>query len=202
MLVVPMLHDDSLVGVVTLSKLGLHQFDEDDLRLLLILADQAATAFTGAAHLAEAHRLAADLRQLLDMSSALSRSLDPVAVADLMAEHLARAVGAGQAQISLWDAARATGSGRWAATRPRSASPCDETYDLGGFPLTRRGPRGARSSPRWTSTTRDADAGRGRAPAERAAIGGLLMLPLVAKDRAIGLVELTFDGRPDRRRAA
>ncbi len=104
MLVVPMLHDDSLVGVVTLSKLGLRQFDEEDLRLLLILADQAATAFTGAANLAESRRLAADLRQLLDMSSALSRSLDPVAVADLMAQHLARAVGAGQAQISTWDA--------------------------------------------------------------------------------------------------
>ena len=93
MVVVPMQYDDVLVGVITLSKLGLRQFDEEDVRLLSILADQAATAFTGARHLAEARRLAAELRQLLDMSSALSRSLDPVAVADLMAEHLARAVG-------------------------------------------------------------------------------------------------------------
>ncbi len=105
MVVVPMQYDDVLVGVITLSKLGLRQFDEEDVRLLSILADQAATAFTGARHLAEARRLAAELRQLLDMSSALSGSLDPVAVADLMAEHLARAVGAQQAQISAWDRA-------------------------------------------------------------------------------------------------
>ena len=77
MVVVPMQYDDVLVGVITLSKLGLRQFDEEDVRLLSILADQAATAFTGARHLAEARRLAAELRQLLDMSSALSRSLDP-----------------------------------------------------------------------------------------------------------------------------
>ena len=32
------------IGVITLSKLGLDQFDDEDLRLLLILADQAATA--------------------------------------------------------------------------------------------------------------------------------------------------------------
>ena len=44
MLVVPMRYDEAVVGVITLSKLGLHQFDEDDLRLLTILADQAATA--------------------------------------------------------------------------------------------------------------------------------------------------------------
>ena len=54
MVVVPMLYDDVLVGVITLSKLGLHQFDEEDVRLLSILADQAATAFTSASHLAEA----------------------------------------------------------------------------------------------------------------------------------------------------
>ena len=52
MLVVPMVHEDALVGVITLSKLGLRQFDDDDLRLLSILADLAATAFAGASHVA------------------------------------------------------------------------------------------------------------------------------------------------------
>ncbi|MGH2473675.1 MAG: GAF domain-containing protein, partial [Candidatus Limnocylindrales bacterium] len=44
MLVVPMRYDDSTVGVITLSKIGLDGFDGDDLRLLTILADHAATA--------------------------------------------------------------------------------------------------------------------------------------------------------------
>ena len=44
MLVVPMRYDGVTVGVITLSKLGLRGFSADDLRLLEILADQAATA--------------------------------------------------------------------------------------------------------------------------------------------------------------
>ena len=39
-----MRYDERIIGVITLSKLGLRQFDADDLRLLSILADQAATA--------------------------------------------------------------------------------------------------------------------------------------------------------------
>ena len=44
MLVVPMRYDGITVGVITLSKLGFDGFDADDLRLLTILADHAATA--------------------------------------------------------------------------------------------------------------------------------------------------------------
>ena len=193
MVVVPMQYDDVLVGVITLSKLGLGQFDEEDVRLLSILADQAATAFTGARHLAEARRLAAELRQLLDMSSALSRSLDPVAVADLMAEHLARAVGAQQAQISEWDRAgdRLRTLGCYpAATR----SVLDDYYDLAGYPLSRRV---LEDRVIEVVDVDDPDAD----PAEVALLlaegtRGLIMLPLIAKDTGVGLVELTFAGRP------
>ena len=193
MLVVPMLHDEQLIGVITLSKLGLRQFDEEDMRLLLILADQAATAFTGAANFAEARRLTADLRRLLDMSSALSRSLDPVAVADLMAEHVARTVGAEQALISLWDGAkdqiRSIGCYPVAA-RER----LDGWYDLGDYPLTRRVIEDQRIE--MVDVDDPAADAAEVAYLRDHGYGGLIMLPLVAKDRAIGLVELTFDGRP------
>jgi diguanylate cyclase (GGDEF)-like protein len=195
MLVVPMQHDDRMIGVITLSKLGLRQFDEDDERLLSILADQAATAFSGARHLAETRRLAAELRQLLDMSSALSRSLDPVAVADLMAEHLARAVGAEQAQISAWDVAgdRLKTLGCYPAAK-RDA--IDDVYPLARYPLTRRVLE-ERIIAAVDVEDENAD------PAEVALLRhegtrGLIMLPLVAKDEGVGLVELTFDGRPTR----
>ena len=193
MLVVPMLHDDALVGVLTLSKLGLRQFDDDDLRLLSILADQAATAFTGARHLGETRRLAAELRLLLDMSSALSRSLDPVAVADLMAEHFARAVGAEEAQISDWDV---TGDRvRTLGCHPaRRRAELDDYYDLVDYPLTRRVLE-ERLIAIVDADDPDSD------PAEVALLRlagaqGLLMLPLVAKDVGIGVVELTFKERP------
>jgi diguanylate cyclase (GGDEF)-like protein len=193
MLVVPMLNDDDLVGVITLSKLGLRQFDADDVRLLTILADQAATAFASARHLAETRRLAAELRQLLDMSSALSRSLDPVAVADLMAEHLARAVGAEQAQISAWEPAgdRLRTLGCYpAGLRPH----LDDHYDLAGYPMTRRV-----LEERVIEVVDLDDPGADAAEAallRAEGTRGLVMLPLIAKDAGIGLVELTFTGRP------
>ena len=193
MLVVPMQHDDRLVGVITLSKLGLRQFDDDDLRLLLILADQAATAFSGAALLAETRRLAAELRQLLDMSSALSRSLDPHDVANLMAEHLARAIGADEAQISDWDRVndRVRTLGCYPAERQATV---DAYYDLAPFPLTRRVLEDGTIA---VVDAEDPDADRAEVELlRREGMRGLVMLPLIAKGEAIGIVELSSRGRP------
>ena len=193
MLVVPMRHDDALVGVITLSKLGLDQFDDDDLRLLMILADQAATAFSGASLLVETRRLAAELRQLLDMSSALARSLDPHDVADLMAEHLARAVGADEAQISDWDQLndRVRSLGAYPAGSSAEVAPF---YPLAPFPLTRRVLTEGMIA---FVDVEDPDADRAEVELLREeGMGGLVMLPLIAKGDAIGLVELTFRGRP------
>jgi diguanylate cyclase (GGDEF)-like protein len=193
MLIVPMQHDEKLIGVITLSKLGLRQFDDEDLRLLMILADQAGTAFSGTANLAQTRRLASELRQLLDMNSALSRSLDPRAVADLMAEHLARAVGADRAQISDWD--RPNGRLRTLGCFPTSArADMDDYYPLEGYPLT------CQVLERGVIETVDAD-DPGGDPAEiellrRDGMRGLVMLPLIAKGQAIGLIELVSVGPP------
>ena len=193
MLVVPIRHDDRLLGVITLSKLGLRRFGDDDMRLLLILADQAATAFAGAQSLADARRLAEELRQLLDMSSALSRSLDPKDVAQLMAEHLARAVGAERAHISDWDVAgdRIRTLGCYPTERRAET---DDFYQLAQFPLT------ARVLAEGVIATVDADDPEAD-PAEvtelrREGMRGLIMLPLMAKGAAIGIVEITSSGRP------
>ena len=48
MLLAPMLFEDQVLGVLVLSKLGLHQFSDDDLRLLVIYASFAAQAFANA----------------------------------------------------------------------------------------------------------------------------------------------------------
>ena len=157
------------------------------------MADQAATAFSGAAHLAETRRLAAELRQLLDMSSALSRSLDPKDVAVLMAEHLARAVGAEQAQISDWD--RPNDRLRTLGCYPAELRPdIADFYPLAGYPVTRR-VLGDGAIAVVDAEDPEAD------PAEAALLRaegmrGLMMLPLIAKGEAIGLVELTSCSRP------
>ena len=48
MLLAPMVHEGSCLGVLVLSKLGLRQFTEDDLRLLVIYASFAAQAMANA----------------------------------------------------------------------------------------------------------------------------------------------------------
>jgi diguanylate cyclase (GGDEF)-like protein len=193
MLVVPMRHDDRLLGVIALSGPGLRRFDDDDLRLLLILSDQAATVFAGAASLAETRRLTSELRQLLDMSSALSRSLDPVDVAKLMAEHLARAVGAEHAQISDWDAAghRVRTLGCYP---PERRSRIDDYYSLDAFPLTARVLNEGLVA---IVDANDPDADPAEvAELRREGMRGLIMLPLVVEGEAIGIVEITSTGRP------
>ena len=120
---------ETTIGVITLSKLGLNGFGPDDLRLLTILADQAATAVESARLLTRTQDLAVEMRRLLDMSTDLSTSLDPRQVADLIAGHMARAMGVDECAISYWD------------------RPGDRVESLGYFP-----PLPTRAS--WSRTSR------------------------------------------------
>ncbi|MEO8229296.1 MAG: diguanylate cyclase [Chloroflexota bacterium] len=187
MICVPMRYDERIIGVITLSKLGLRQFDRDDLRLLSILADQAATAVESARLLSRSDRLASELRRLLDMSSALAQSLDPREVAMLIAEHMVDAMGVDECAISWWDR-----PGDQLLTMGHYPPVADDViqpvFELKAFPETRRV-----LAQQVTVIVRvgDPDAD----PAEVAYLrseGEVVsaMLPLVAKGRSIGLVEL------------
>jgi diguanylate cyclase (GGDEF)-like protein len=187
MLVVPMRYDERTIGVITLSKLGINQFDDEDLRLLTILADQAATALESARLLARGQALALELRQLVDMGSALSASLDPVQVADLIAMHMATSLGLAQCAISYWDRTgdRVLTTGYFPPEGRRALEPY---YSLADYPATRR----VLTEGLITFVDVDDPAAD---PAEvallrRDGFRGLAMLPLVAKGQPIGLVEL------------
>jgi signal transduction histidine kinase len=80
MLAVPMVAGDELVGVIVLSSLGYGMFDEDDQRMLEVLAPHAAAAFRNA-RLLEAERAAAQAAgALLQLSQSLTgrRSLNDI----------------------------------------------------------------------------------------------------------------------------
>jgi diguanylate cyclase (GGDEF)-like protein len=187
MLVVPMRYDGVTVGVITLSKLGLDGFDQDDLRLLGILADHAATAVETARLLTRSEALARELRRLLDMSGELSESLDPHQVAELMAGHLARAMGVDECAISYWDrsSARVESLGYYP---PVKLSDLEPYFEVAGFPET------LRVLERGVTTIIDADDPLADAAEvtlmRRDGNRMLVMLPLLAKGQAIGLVEL------------
>jgi GAF domain-containing protein len=80
MLAVPMAVGDQLLGVITLSMLGYAKFDEEDQRLLEVLASHAAVAFQNA-KLFQAEREAAETSTaLLRLSQTLTQlhSIDDI----------------------------------------------------------------------------------------------------------------------------
>jgi HD-GYP domain-containing protein (c-di-GMP phosphodiesterase class II) len=67
-----MLYGDQLIGVIVLSKLGIDQFDQEDIRLLESLAASAAVAFENARLLELEHEAAEVSGALLALSQALT----------------------------------------------------------------------------------------------------------------------------------
>ena len=191
MVVVPMRYDERVTGVITLSKLGLRQFDLADVRILSILADQAATAVESARAVGASADLAEDLRRIADMSSALSRSLDPRQVADLIAQHVGQAFEADECAISSWDRAgdRLLTRGYWP---PHRIEEQELAFELAGYPETRRvlETQALATIDTFDPAADPAEVALLRRDGQRA----LVMIPLVAKGETIGLVELCFVG--------
>jgi PAS domain S-box-containing protein len=72
MLLVPMLIGEQVVGVIVLSSLGYGKFDEEDQRMLEVLASHAAVAFENAKLLGAEREAAATSTALLHLSQALT----------------------------------------------------------------------------------------------------------------------------------
>ncbi|HEU5476586.1 MAG TPA: diguanylate cyclase [Gaiellaceae bacterium] len=97
---VPLRYGTRVVGVVVVSKLGLNQFDEDDVRLLEVLAGHAAVAVENASLYESARREADSATSLLEFGRELATlvDLDDIAgrVTSLSAEIL------GSSETSFW----------------------------------------------------------------------------------------------------
>jgi diguanylate cyclase (GGDEF)-like protein/excisionase family DNA binding protein len=95
MLLAPMVIDDKVLGVLVLSKLGLHQFSADDLRLLDIYASFAAQAMANA-DATERLRAQSDAlehqlerqRELLRVTESILSELDTRSVVDRITDRL------------------------------------------------------------------------------------------------------------------
>jgi diguanylate cyclase (GGDEF)-like protein len=98
--VVPLTFGARVVGVIVISKLGLNQFDEDDVRLIEVLAGHAAVALENAGLYEAARREAERATALLEFSRQLSSAEGMDAVVDRIVELSARTLGSPRA--SLW----------------------------------------------------------------------------------------------------
>src|SRR3954471_14386987 len=76
LLAVPLRYGSRVVGVIVVSKLGLNQFDEDDVRLLEVLAGHAAVAVENASLYESARRQAESATSLLEFGRELATLVD------------------------------------------------------------------------------------------------------------------------------
>jgi diguanylate cyclase (GGDEF)-like protein/excisionase family DNA binding protein len=110
MLLAPMTYEDQVLGVLVLSKLGLHQFSEDDLRLLVIYANFAAQAFANTdaterlrSQSEALERQLVNQRGLLQVTESILTTLEPRAILDQVADRLADLVGYDNIAIEIVD---------------------------------------------------------------------------------------------------
>jgi diguanylate cyclase (GGDEF)-like protein/excisionase family DNA binding protein len=110
MLLAPMLFEDEVLGVLVLSKLGLRQFRDDDLRLLEIYASFAAQAMANADATQRLREKSAALeqkvrgqRELLEITESILTTLDPQVLLGTIADRLGDLIGSDNVAIELVD---------------------------------------------------------------------------------------------------
>jgi diguanylate cyclase (GGDEF)-like protein/excisionase family DNA binding protein len=112
MLLAPMVFDDNVLGVVVLSKLGLGQFTDDDLRLLVIYASLAAQAMANAdtterlrEQTVALERQLRGQRELLQVSESLLTTLDARGVLESITDRLGHLIESDNVAIEVIDPA-------------------------------------------------------------------------------------------------
>ena len=168
MLLAPMLFEDEVLGVLVLSKLGLRQFRNDDLRLLEIYASFAAQAMANADATQRLHEKSAALeqkvrgqRELLEITESILTTLDPPVLLGTIADRLGDLIGSDNVSIELVDQDNGgLDAGHRSRRRCRVLPEAlgrrrDRARDLGGRPQ-RGGPGRSTSSTTRASPSRRA----------------------------------------------
>jgi GAF domain-containing protein len=197
----PLISRGRVIGAMSIQSTLPAAFDEDDTIVLQTMADQLANAIENARLYADAQQRALELAALLEVSTAASslgnRRLDLGQVLHITAEQIARATNSDGCTLSRWDQ-RGDAVVTWIEVRLDDHEPDKPgtRYPLDDYPSTRmvlesRQPRAI------LADDPDAD------PAEAAlmrkqGLSGLLMLPLIAAERVIGLVEVEQSQRARR----
>ena len=101
---VPMLYGSRAIGVIVISKLGVGQFDQDDVRLLEVLAGHASVAFENARLYEAQRREAESAKALLECADVMAKARTSHAIADETVGAATRLLEAPQASLWLFHA--------------------------------------------------------------------------------------------------
>ena len=103
MLVVPLTYGVRVIGVIAISKLGVNQFDEDDARLLEVLAGHASVALENARLYEVQRQEATHAKALLEYADAATRAHDFHQIGDETVRMAAKLLELDQAALWLQD---------------------------------------------------------------------------------------------------
>jgi len=103
MLIVPLHYETRVNGVICLLAKGSRRFDDDDLRLMQILSDQAAVAIENARLLHGRDELVRELAGLLEISEAAGAAEDEERLAELLTARVRQQTGTDAALVARWD---------------------------------------------------------------------------------------------------
>ncbi|MEP7157822.1 MAG: sensor domain-containing diguanylate cyclase [Chloroflexota bacterium] len=191
MLIVPFHHEGHVSGMICLVAAGDQRFDDDDLRLLQILADQSAVAIENARLLRGSDQMVQELAGLLDISEAAISASDETGLAKHLASRIRHATRTDAALVSRWD----DGS-----TFLRILS-----RDGNGFGVVNADELDLAESPARWAALRDgrpqvvqadsAENGTEQMQLRMAGANTLIVLPLTAGGRTMGLIELVCADR-------
>jgi diguanylate cyclase (GGDEF)-like protein len=117
----PLRHGQRVTGAITMSKLGAGQLDDDDLRLLEVVAGHASVALENARLYESARREAENATAWLEFSDALAEARSVEAVGDQAVRAIASVMEVDQASIWIEDAV--TGDFRCLASLGYDADP-------------------------------------------------------------------------------
>ena len=143
LLAVPLTFGTRVTGVIVISKLGLHQFDADDLRVLEVLAGHASVALENARLYEAQRREAESATALLEFTREVSEAQGLAEVADRVVRGSARILTSQAASLWLQDAA--TGDLTQLATYSEAVPP--EEYEPPRIPASLLGPWLERTQP-------------------------------------------------------
>jgi diguanylate cyclase (GGDEF)-like protein len=167
LLAVPLRFGSRVIGVIVVSKLGLDQFDADDLRVLEVLAGHASVAVENA-RLYEAEKREADgAKALLALARELAEASGPADVAERVVEGSARILSSPTTSLWLEDA----GSGDLAFLAGYSTQAEGARHTLRAVRAHMQRPLPERGEPCFVETAADEAVAPHRDAAGRFALG-------------------------------
>ncbi|MBN1659743.1 MAG: GAF domain-containing protein [Anaerolineae bacterium] len=194
---VPLLFGDRLIGMLALDKREPGFYTEEHARLALAFAAQAAIAIENARLYQESQQRLREMALLFDANAALSTSLDMDKVAVITAQHITTALEAQGCAISLWYPDQdelitlldySSKPLEWQGEKPGTVYRI-EHYPASQHVLTRREPLAVQAD----DPIADPEECRWMV---QQGVASVLMVPMVVRDKVVGLLELMETEHP------